>query len=323
MSEPAIAPEAAASTRWIRTAGRIVPPAPVLAAAVRCRARCPLLARLERADLVHTGTVSVSGPPLDYSPVDAISAQIFYPRPDPSRPPEGVTDLRIPVADGVELAARLHPCPGGRATIVLFHGNGEVVGDYDGVARDYVDCGCALLVSDFRGYGRSDGHPTFSAMVRDAGVVFEQLLARRRALDLPGVLIVKGRSLGAHCALEVAARHAADLAGLVIESGSGELSRLAAMLGLDPADPGLVALLEAHDAKLASIELPVLMIHGERDELIPLASAESTLARLGSRRRRIEVIPGAGHNDLWWRGRARYFEALERFVLEVTAGGGG
>jgi fermentation-respiration switch protein FrsA (DUF1100 family) len=61
------------------------------------------------------------------------------------------------------------------------------------------------------------------------------------------------------------------------------------------------------------------MIHGEVDELIPLASARETLERLGSARKHLEVIARAGHNDLWWLGRRRYFEALAEFIARESA----
>jgi len=54
--------------------------------------------------------------------------------------------------------------------------------------------------------------------------------------------------------------------------------------------------------------------------------ARATLERLGAASRTLETIPGAGHNDLWWVGRRRYFEALRRFVagaVEGAAGGRG
>ena len=119
-----------------------------------------------------------------------------------------------------------------------------------------------------------------------------------------------GRSLGTHCALELAAHEPGQLAGLIVESGSGELARLARFAGLDPREPAMANLIEQHDAKLRGIGLPLLAIHGERDELIPLADARALVERLGSERKQLEVIPGAGHNDLWWLGRERYFAAL-------------
>ena len=238
--------------------------------------------------------MSEHGVPIDYSVFDPVSAMIFYPRPDFSSPPPGAIDLAIPVGSDIELGARFHARDPGGPNLILFHGNGEVVGDYDEVAADYVAAGAGLVVIDFRGYGRSGGAPLFSSMIADARSGFAHIARELEARGHTGPLFVMGRSLGTHCALEAAAHFSECLAGLVIESGSGELARLAALAGVDTTQPPLPDVLERHAAKLGSIELPLLMIHGESDELIPLASARETLERLGSTRKHLEVNSSPG-----------------------------
>lgn len=220
----------------------------------------------------------------------------------------------------MSLGARFHPRTGASPNILLFHGNGEVAGDYDEIAADYLGAGAGLVVVDFRGYGRSGGEPRFSSMVSDARAAAAWLRPELAARGYAGPLFVMGRSLGTHCALELAAVDAAGFAGLIVESGSGELERLARFAGLDPGAPAVRDLIERHDAKLRAISLPLLAIHGERDELIPLADARALVERLGSAHKQLVVIPGAGHNDLWWRGRQRYFAVLAGFVQGVGGG---
>jgi hypothetical protein len=256
---------------------------------------------------------------LDYSPLDPLSAAIFYPRPDPSRAPPGAVDLDVPVAFGLTLGARFHPRSEASPNVLLFHGNGEVVGDYDELAADYRGAGAGLVAIDFRGYGRSGGRPAVSSLIADARACFEPITAELVARGCSGPLLVMGRSLGTHCALELAACQGERLAGLIVESGSGEIARLLRFAGLDPRAPAIAELIAAHEAKLRSIELPLLVIHGERDEMIPLADARALLERVGSKRKHLEVIPRAGHNDLWWLGRQRYFAALAEFIRSVCA----
>jgi hypothetical protein len=251
---------------------------------------------------------------VDYSPFDPVSGAIFYPRPDVSRAPAGAQDLSLAVAPGVALGVRFHPLASDSPNIALFHGNGEVAGDYDEIAADYRAAGAGLAVIDFRGYGRSSGRPSFSAMIDDARAAFPLLCAELEARGYRGPRLAMGRSLGTYCALELAASFAGELCGLIVESGSGELARLTRFAGLDPRESRVGVLLEQHHARLRAIELPLLVIHGERDELIPLADARALLERLGSKSKQLEVIPGAGHNDLWWRGRTRYFAALGEFI---------
>jgi len=74
------------------------------------------------------------------------------------------------------------------------------------------------------------------------------------------------------------------------------------------------ALVAAHEAKIRSIQIPLLVIHGEWDELIPLQQAVELYDTLAHVPRELLIIPGAGHNDLMWAGLEDYFGAIRRFV---------
>ena len=73
-------------------------------------------------------------------------------------------------------------------------------------------------------------------------------------------------------------------------------------------------LVEAHEAKIRSIQMPLLVIHGEWDELIPLQQAVELYEMLPHVERELLIIPGAGHNDLLWAGLQDYFGGIQRFV---------
>jgi pimeloyl-ACP methyl ester carboxylesterase len=217
--------------------------------------------------------------PLDYGLLDGISSAIFYPRRHWSPPPRGAVDLRFPAGDGVELSARLYPSDPGSPHILFFHGNGELACEYDELAPDYRAAGAGLLVADFRGYGASTGAPSFSTLIADARACFRGARDALRARGYGGPLLVKGRSLGTHSALEVAARFPGELAGLIVESGASALERLAQLAGVDPRSAPLERLIAGHRAKVRSICLPLLMLHGEADELVPLSAARAREAQ--------------------------------------------
>src|SRR5205085_9496075 len=84
--------------------------------------------------------------------------------------------------------------------------------------------------------------------------------------------LIMGRSLGAHPALELAANASDGFAGLIIESGAGNIRRMLERTGLLDTELG-GALAAAHEAKITSIALPTLLIHGEQDDLVPLSNA--------------------------------------------------
>ena len=251
----------------------------------------------------------------DYALLDRAGAAqlIFHPRPDPGPPPPGASDHAIEVASGVAVAARHYESGEADATILYFHGNGEVMGDHDGIARFYHEIGFDLFVAEFRGYGKSGGRPSVAALAADALPAARYAAALLDGRGRAARLFVMGRSLGSQPALEVAARASGLVRGLIVESGAATVRRLAARYGL-AGDAAADALADAHEAKIRSIRLPALLIHGERDELVPLDQAAGLHDLLEGARRELVVIPGAGHNDILWIGRRRYFEAIRGFV---------
>ena len=251
----------------------------------------------------------------DYALLDqaGLAGAMFYPRPDDGPPPPGASDHMIEVASGVALGARFYPVDPAAPTLLYFHGNGEVASDHDGIAPLYHEIGVNLFVAEFRGYGRSSGRPTVEALVGDAhpaAAYFHDLLDQHGYSERRFIM---GRSLGAHPAIEAAANAAGRFRGLILESGAGNIRRSIERVGLLETELG-ATLAAAHEAKVAGIALPVLLIHGEVDTLVPLGTAELTRELLTLTTATLEVIPGAGHNDLLWVGRDQYFSAIADFV---------
>ena len=147
---------------------------------------------------------------IDYGLFDRVEMAIplFYPRPDRTPAPPGATDHAIEVAPGVSVAARHYAAAGARGTLLYFHGNGEVVGDHDGIAPLYRAVGLDLFVVDYRGYGGSGGRPSVAALVADAHPVAERFHALLDARGASRARFLMGRSLGSHPAVELAARRA-------------------------------------------------------------------------------------------------------------------
>ncbi|MDA0366180.1 MAG: alpha/beta hydrolase [Chloroflexi bacterium] len=257
----------------------------------------------------------------DYALLDraGVGGAMFYPRPNDAPPPSGASDYAIPAAPDVEIGARFYLAASAFPTVLYFHGNGEVASDHDGIAPLYHAIGLNLFVAEFRGYGESTGTPSFASLVADAHPVASFFHATLEAAGCAPARFVMGRSLGAHPALELAANAAERFAGVIIESGAGGLRRMLARVGLLDTELG-GTLAAAHEAKIASIGLPALLLHGEYDELVPLSTAEALQTSLVATSSRLEVIPGAGHNDILWVGREQYFAAIAEFVGEYGAG---
>jgi pimeloyl-ACP methyl ester carboxylesterase len=218
----------------------------------------------------------------------------------------------VPVEPDVSISCRFYPVSPGSPCILYFHGNGEVACEHDWIASLYNREGIGLFVADYRGYGLSDGRPTFSSMTADAHTIFNFFLEAVRSSGQSEPLFVMGRSLGTQSAVELVLRHPEHLRGLIVESGLANVARLASLFGLS--SERLRGLEEAISARVRSIALPALIIHGERDSLIPQSEAGALHEEIGSQEKRLVIIPGADHNDIMLVGMDQYFVAIRDFV---------
>ncbi len=194
--------------------------------------------------------------------------------------------------------------------ILFFHGNGEVVADYDEVAPLYHRVKLNLVVSDYRGYGTSTGAPTLTHLVRDCHAVFREVRGELIRRNLRSDLWVMGRSLGSISAIELGRRHQEAINGLIIESGFPSVSRIIAHLGIPAPGADLERIDRQCLERIGEISLPSLIIHGEEDTLVPLQNAKELYEHLGSREKKLLVIPSADHNDVLIVGFRDYFNAL-------------
>lgn len=245
---------------------------------------------------------------------DEISKNSFYPRSGWTAPPEGAEDHTIPVADGIALSGRFFPADAAGPTVLFFYGNGETAVDYDNIAPLYNRIGAGFFVADYRGYGRSGGSPAFSTMLADSHRVLDyvkEMLDERRNFR---PVLVMGRSMGRHAAFELAVNRAADIGGVIIESGRPTLGQFTHGLEEEVAR----AMEAEYVSKVASINIPALVIHGEVDTLAPVEQAASMFQSFASTKKQMITVPGAGHNDLLYLGLAQYFNAIQEFASAVS-----
>jgi esterase/lipase len=113
--------------------------------------------------------------------------------------------------------------------------------------------------------------------------------------------------------VELAFHYPEDFRGLIVESGSSNIASLLELFGLS--SEGLSRLGETVSARVRSIKLPALVIHGEWDSLIPLDEAVTLYEQLGSQEKRLVIVPGADHNSVLAVGMEQYFAAVREFVF--------
>jgi fermentation-respiration switch protein FrsA (DUF1100 family) len=249
-----------------------------------------------------------------------VLSTLFYPRRDNSGQSrlKNVYDGMIPVGGDIVLGYRLYAYPHQQAVIVYFHGNGEIASDHDDIAPEFERAGASLLVVDYRGYGWSTGRPLVSALLSDTESVYDALPEILTRANLPDTAIfVMGRSLGSACAIHVGAQHPDRFKGLIIESGFAHAIPLLARLGLPIHMLGSIPDPIGNVHKIRTLELPLLVIHGERDTLIPVANGQTLYDASPAPHKRILRVAGAGHNDLLLSGLDQYFGAISQFISDV------
>ena len=259
---------------------------------------------------------------IDYSMLDRpdILMFLFHPRPESDRPQTGsdARDILIPVEKDVVLGARFHLVRKSAPNILFFHGNGEIVSDYDDMGYLYREEDINFLPVDYRGYGRSTGTPTITAMMRDCHIIFDYVKTWLGSNGYGGPVITMGRSLGSASALALAAHYGDRIDGLVVESGFASAGRLLTLLGIHSGSLGI-----REDEVLSNIEnirsftKPTLIIHAENDHIIPFTDGLALYEAAAAPDKQMLRIPGADHNTIFFRGVSTYIKAVKRLVQSV------
>ncbi len=235
---------------------------------------------------------------------------LFFPRSDGNPTPHDTEELFIPVADSVRVHARRYLSPPARFSLLFFHGNGEIVSDYDGLREAFSQLGAELTVCDYRGYGQSEGAPSLRAALEDAHAVYRHLKENNALKD---AVCVMGRSLGSAPAIELCAEHA-DIAACVLESGYADPIPLVERRGLkiEATTPEEDRLFN-NSTKIRNLSCPLLILHGEEDFLIGPHEARLNHEKAGSKVKYLEILEGVGHNDMMMAPDYGYFVCLKRF----------
>jgi fermentation-respiration switch protein FrsA (DUF1100 family) len=263
---------------------------------------------------------------IDYSALDRpeVLMFLFHPRAESGAPflaagsqrsPSGRTDIMIPVADDVAIGARFHMAEKSGGNILFFHGNGEIVADYDELGGVYNQVGINFLAADYRGYGRSTGKPTVTAMMQDCHTIFDFVRNWLQENDFRGPIILMGRSLGSASVLELAAACRKEIDGLIIESGFAFAGPLLQLLGIDLEVLGFKEEKGFGNIdKIKEFNKPTLIIHAEYDHIIPFSDGRALYEACPSDDRTFLKIPGANHNDIFMRGLPEYLAAVRKLV---------
>lgn len=247
---------------------------------------------------------------------DPLSRMIFFPDPHLVGTPRDLgldyEDVELTVPGGGRTHGWWVPAPPGvdAKTLVWFHGNaGNISHRLDNIRLLHDLVGVAILIIDYGGYGLSDGDPSEARMYADARAAADHL--RRRGVD-PAQTVYFGRSLGSAVALDLALE--VPPARLILETPFESVRAMAGTL-LPSSLARMVPNRFDNLTKIAGLRCPVLIIHGDRDEIVPFSHGQ-TLYAAAPQPKRFHRIRGAGHNDTYVIGGAEYFAAIADFIRD-------
>lgn len=219
---------------------------------------------------------------------------LYYPvaagaSPDPGGP--SIQVVRIDTQDGERLVGWWLPAEEDNPTILFFNGNAAGLAVQEGRWRRIADRGVGFLAIGYRGYDGSTGRPTEAGLHRDAEAAYDWL---SRRID-PGRIVIHGFSLGSGVAVRLASRRPAR--AMILEAPYTSTVDVAARAY--PWAPVRLLMLDQYRSRdiIDEVEEPVLVIHGDADEVIPFEQGWA-LYRMARPPKAFVRMAGSNHSTL-------------------------
>jgi pimeloyl-ACP methyl ester carboxylesterase len=240
-----------------------------------------------------------------------LNSLLYFPaRELAARPRIAFADVEFASEDGEWLHGWWVPATGSRRLghLLLLHGNAGNIGDRVPHVELLAAAGFDVLAFDYRGYGRSSGRPDEQGTYRDARAALAAL-RRQDGVD-PGRIVYLGESLGGAIALELALSSAP--AGLILQSAFTSIRDMARVhypfiprAAVPDAYPSL--------RLIAGLRAPLLCLHGERDEIVPLLYGEA-LFEAAPEPKTMRVFRDVAHNDVLARAGREWIDVIARWA---------
>ncbi|MDF2189471.1 alpha/beta hydrolase [Paraflavitalea sp. CAU 1676] len=200
-------------------------------------------------------------------------------------------ELNFSMKDGVRLNGVLFKADSARGTIFYLHGNAGSIDGWGELASFYVQEGFNVFMLDYRGYGKSGGSiSSQQQLFDDVQAVYEDI--RRRAGE--DSLIILGYSIGTGPASWLASRNNARM--LILQAPYYSLTD---MMGHNyPILPRFLLKYKFTTNKFLPLcKMPVVIFHGDADEVIYYGSAQK-LSRLFKEKDTLITLQGGSHNGM-------------------------
>ena len=199
-------------------------------------------------------------------------------------------EVMLQSADGVRVSAWHVPARESMPVVIYFQGNGGGLNLRADRFRKLTADGTGLVALNYRGYGGSGGKPSEAGIILDAKAAYDFAVERYGA----GRIVLWGESLGTGVAVALAAEQ--PVARVILESPYSSIADVAASIYWFVPVRLLILDRFRSDERIAKVTVPVLVVHGERDNIIPISYGERLYALIPGPKRFVR-LPNAGHND--------------------------
>jgi uncharacterized protein len=246
---------------------------------------------------------------------------VFQP-PRPPYPNPQVTRVEYAASDGQPLFAYLvsdadsgvdavSTPARGRRVLIVFHGNADLAGWLVPWAREVARrTGHLVVLTEYRGYAGLGGSPTYSASRLDARAAWALVVDSLGAS--PADVSLFGHSLGSAVATELATEHKPRR--LLLMSPLTSARAMARRMIVSPVMLAWPVISRVHydtRSRVATLDVPVWVTHGERDLIIPARMGRDVFDA-AKVKGELLLVPNAGHNDVWSAGGELFWPWMER-----------
>ena len=202
----------------------------------------------------------------------------------------GVEAIEIGTQDGETLVGWYSPPRDGAPVVLYFHGNaGSIANRWPRMAVAQMS-GYGMLLVSYRGYGGSTGKPTQDGLIRDARAALDALHERGAKQE---DIVYYGESLGTGVAVALAAER--PPMALVLEAPFTSAADIAAEVYWWIPVKALMRDQFDSMSKIGALDVPLLVLHGDRDTVIPVRFGRRLYAAAPGPKEMIE-LPGSGHS---------------------------
>lgn len=206
---------------------------------------------------------------------------------------KNVSDVFIETSDGVKIHSLFFKHNASKKVVLFFHGNaGNLYQRYEN-ALALNKKGINILLVDYRGYGRSTGEATEAGIYLDGEAAYHYLTITKsfKSTDIT----ILGRSIGSTVAMEISQNK--SLGGIVLISPLSTGKEMAKLMGFGSLSWFAKSAFD-NVSKAKNIIAPVLIIHGDNDDITPLLFGQQLYAALPGKNKQFIQIKDGDHNAL-------------------------